>query len=49
MTVLSFGVLGAYLGYYYKQVWIRFNHSRYAIIGLSGFFPDPVFGFIRGN
>ena len=35
---LSFGVLGAYLGYYYKQVWIRFNHSRYAIIGLAGFF-----------
>ena len=35
---LSFGVLGAYLSYYHKQQWIRFNHSRYAIIGLAGFF-----------
>jgi len=35
---LSFGVLGAWLSYYYKQQWTLLNHRRYAVIGMAGFF-----------
>ncbi|MDH6309416.1 peptidoglycan/LPS O-acetylase OafA/YrhL [Dysgonomonas sp. PFB1-18] len=50
---ISFGVLGAYLNYYYKDKWLKLNHFKYMMIGLISFFVIRylvLFGFIeRGS
>lgn len=50
---LSFGVLAAYISYYHKSLFQKFNLLKYAFLGLAGFFIIRyviLFGYIeRGS